>query len=109
MACISISAWMVAAALAGGAASADTIHENDSIGFEGTIRRTLSDAAVCNVLEGGARGGGTGNCVPTRVGCCTCGGETSRPATATDEVGAPEAFTCKRIRAAIDSCMSAMY
>ena len=51
MARTSMAAWMAAAALAGGSATAETFHNQDGILFEGTIRLAVSNAAVCNVLE----------------------------------------------------------
>ena len=38
-------------AVAGLAAQAETFHNKDGVVFEGTIRRVVSNAAICNVLE----------------------------------------------------------
>ena len=46
-----MAARIAVAALAGGAALAETFHNEDGILFEGTIRLALSDAAACNVQE----------------------------------------------------------
>ena len=47
---IRMTGWIVAAALAVGA-QAETFHSQDGVVFEGTIRRVVSEAAVCNLLE----------------------------------------------------------
>ncbi len=46
----SMAAWM-AAALAGGSATAETFYSKDGVVFEGTLRQVVSGAAACNVLE----------------------------------------------------------
>lgn len=48
---IRMTGWIVAAALAAVFASAETFHSHDGVVFEGTIRRVVSGAAICNVVE----------------------------------------------------------
>ena len=43
--------WIAAAAVAVLPAAAETFHSQDGVVFEGTIRRVVTNAAICNVLE----------------------------------------------------------
>lgn len=47
-----MTGWIVPAALlAALPATAETFYSQDGVVFEGTIRRVVSNASVCNVLE----------------------------------------------------------
>ena len=46
-----MAAWMAAAVLTGASASAETFYNKEGVVFEGTARRVVSEAAVCNVIE----------------------------------------------------------
>ena len=49
---IRMTGWIAAAALlAAVPASAETFHSRDGVVFEGTLRKVVAQAAVCNVLE----------------------------------------------------------
>ena len=49
---IRMTGWIVVAALLAAApASAETFHSQDGVMFEGTLRKVVAEAAVCNVLE----------------------------------------------------------
>ena len=48
---VALTIWGVAAALAAAAAHAETFYDKDGVQFEGTLRKVVSQAGVCNVLE----------------------------------------------------------
>ena len=48
---VAMMIWGVAAALAATAAHAETFYDKDGVQFEGTLRKVVSQAGVCNVLE----------------------------------------------------------
>ena len=48
---VALTIWGVAAALAAAAAHAATFYDKDGVQFEGTLRKVVSQAGVCNVLE----------------------------------------------------------
>lgn len=48
---VAMMIWGVAAALAATAAHAATFYDKDGVQFEGTLRKVISQAGVCNVLE----------------------------------------------------------
>ena len=48
---VALTIWGVAAALAAAAAHAETFYDKDEVQFEGTLRKVVSQAGACNVLE----------------------------------------------------------
>ena len=50
-ACWTRSGWIAAAVVAALPAAAETFHNQDGVVFEGTLRKVVPQASVCNVLE----------------------------------------------------------
>ena len=48
---IPMAVWILAAAVAGGIAPAETFYRRDGVVFEGTLRKVVAQAGVCNVRE----------------------------------------------------------
>ena len=46
-----MAVWILAAAVAGGIAPAETFYRRDGVVFEGTLRKVVAQAGVCNVRE----------------------------------------------------------